>query len=313
MEIIGNEGSVLTWLHLIGPRTPLTHTTIDAVPQPGDFRPIVGRVYDQAFRRRLPCAGVRFAPAAGGCRVRASAPLHGFAQGNPRGGLSARSPGAIAIRPCPVRSARDDEASMWTDTRPRLNRSRCSGTSLRRLPARCPSRTSRGAAHDLGVEPKRDLADFNPMYVQGERRLAPYITRLVEFDPAYPQVLLIDNSRLPFREDRSNTRASCTGHRAKPEASRSRVVNSTMIVKAAVAEEVAHSGVAQQVFLETTAVAGIFALFHALPSRPVRAAAGRRRTPAAAAPPPGAARRPCSGRAAPSPTRGRPADRAAGR
>ena len=231
------------------------HTTIDAVPQLGDFLPIVGRVYDQAFRRDFRAPGFALLRLPSGV---GSAPLRRFMVSLKEALAAAyrNDSGRDLVYLSLARFDQQETTKFHVDGAPDE-----SYLMLGYEPSEVASVVSIAdftrAAHDLGVEPKRYLADFNPMYVQGERRLAPYITRLVEFDPAYPQVLLINNSRLPFREDRSNTLGVM--HQAtvpNPEASRSRVVNSTMIVTAAAAEESPHSGVAQQVFLETTAVAG---------------------------------------------------------
>ena len=113
------------------------------------------------------------------------------------------------------------------------------------------------AAFDHGVEPRRFLHEFNPMFARGERLLAPYVTRLTPFDPSAAQLLLVNNSTLPFREDRSNQLGVM--HQATiPEKvpGASRVVNSTMIETAAEPDDGPEARAAAETFVTTQAVAG---------------------------------------------------------
>lgn len=48
-------------------------------------------------------------------------------------------------------------------------------------------------AVDLGMTPAEVLERFNPMFVPGEEKLSPYTTALTSFDPARPQIVVINN------------------------------------------------------------------------------------------------------------------------
>jgi hypothetical protein len=113
------------------------------------------------------------------------------------------------------------------------------------------------AAHDWGIEPQVLLTERNPMYADHERQLLPYATVLEAFDPAAAQILLINNSSLPYRPDGTNSLGVM--HQAtilNPMPGRSRVVNSTMIGTADESAVEALDPAAQKAFLETQAVAG---------------------------------------------------------
>ncbi|ADG69821.1 hypothetical protein Plim_4010 [Planctopirus limnophila DSM 3776] len=49
-------------------------------------------------------------------------------------------------------------------------------------------------AVDLGITPAEVLERFNPMFMPGEEKLSPYTTALTSFDPARPQIVVINNS-----------------------------------------------------------------------------------------------------------------------
>ncbi|WP_152054341.1 hypothetical protein [Tautonia marina] len=88
-------------------------------------------------------------------------------------------------------------------------------------------------AYDLGIEPRRFLEEFNPMYRKGEELLAPHLTELPEPAEGHSRILLINNSRLPFSEARTNPLGVL--HKAEiiaPDESERRVVNSIMLVVA---------------------------------------------------------------------------------
>src|SRR6185369_15630564 len=113
------------------------------------------------------------------------------------------------------------------------------------------------AAYDLGIEPKRFLTEFNPMFSEGASRLAPYITPLRAFDPSVSQVLLINNTSLPFREDRTNQQGVM--HQAtipNPLPDEIRIVNSTMIGSAAQPAQEVSAQAAVRTFLTTTTISG---------------------------------------------------------
>jgi hypothetical protein len=87
------------------------------------------------------------------------------------------------------------------------------------------------AAFDLGIEPKRFLKDYNPMFGNGEDALAEYITELPQPEPGHARILLINNSWLPFSEDRTNPLGVM--HKAiivTPDESERRIVNSILLV-----------------------------------------------------------------------------------
>jgi hypothetical protein len=113
------------------------------------------------------------------------------------------------------------------------------------------------AAHECGIEPKVLLSDFNPMYADHERRLSPYVTRLEGFDPSLTQILLINNSSLPYRADRKNVLGVM--HQATiltPLPTENRVVNSTMMGSAAHWGEEPAGKETQQRFVATQEIAG---------------------------------------------------------
>jgi hypothetical protein len=87
------------------------------------------------------------------------------------------------------------------------------------------------AAFDLGITPARFLADFNPMYKEGEELLARYVTELPQPVAGHSRILLINNSSRGFTEDRAN--ALGVMHKAiivTPDEREPRIVNSTMLV-----------------------------------------------------------------------------------
>jgi hypothetical protein len=113
------------------------------------------------------------------------------------------------------------------------------------------------AAHDRGISPAQLLADFNPMYTPGEQLLAPYITRLDGFDPAAAHILLLNNSRLPYRPEGANLLGVM--HQATivtPRPEKNRVVNSTMMTSTADPTNEAFSRADQDEFIQTKAVSG---------------------------------------------------------
>jgi hypothetical protein len=113
------------------------------------------------------------------------------------------------------------------------------------------------AAYEWGIEPKTLLSDFNPMDPRHESRLLPYVTRLESFDPSAAQVLLLNNSSLPYNLGQTNTLGVM--HQATiltPMPGRPRVVNSTMIGPVADVCETGLGVEAQRTFVETLELAG---------------------------------------------------------
>jgi len=86
------------------------------------------------------------------------------------------------------------------------------------------------AAFDLGITPQQFLNDYNPMFRRGEELLAPYVTELPQPADGHARILLVNNSRLPFTEGRTNRLGVM--HKAiilTPNGAERRVVNSTMM------------------------------------------------------------------------------------
>jgi hypothetical protein len=113
------------------------------------------------------------------------------------------------------------------------------------------------AAHAWGIEPRTLLSDFNPMYADHAQRLSPYVTRLEGFDATVSQILVINNSSLPYREDGKNTLGVM--HQATiltPLPDQNRIVNSTMLSSAVNRAEEPAGGNIQLTFVETQEVAG---------------------------------------------------------
>lgn len=85
-------------------------------------------------------------------------------------------------------------------------------------------------AFDLGITPRQFLEDHNPMFIDGQRRLAGYTTELPPPPHGGFRILLINNSRLPFTEARKNSLGVM--HKAEiidPTESQGRIVNSMML------------------------------------------------------------------------------------
>lgn len=85
-------------------------------------------------------------------------------------------------------------------------------------------------AFDLNLEPQELLQTHNPMYADGERMLADYTTQLEGLNPACYQILIINNSCVPFRENSHGLLGVL--HQAIIEnsnATDTRIVNSTMM------------------------------------------------------------------------------------
>lgn len=85
-------------------------------------------------------------------------------------------------------------------------------------------------AFDLGITPQQFLSDFNPMYKKGEELLARYVTELPQPARGRSRILLVNNSSLPFTEERKNSLGVM--HKAiivTPDDTERRIVNSTML------------------------------------------------------------------------------------
>ena len=86
------------------------------------------------------------------------------------------------------------------------------------------------AAFDLDISPQQFLADYNPMYVKGEECLAKYVTEVPQPTDGHSRIVLINNSSLPFTDDRTNPLGVM--HKAMivtPDDTERRIVNSMML------------------------------------------------------------------------------------
>jgi len=107
------------------------------------------------------------------------------------------------------------------------------------------------AAHHLGITTEQFLADYNPLSGAGAERLDGHISRLSDFDPTRAQILLVNNSRLPW-DPRSGNPLGVM-HQATismPQPDKSRVINSTMLGAAINLAEEPVSAEAQQEYLQ---------------------------------------------------------------
>lgn len=94
------------------------------------------------------------------------------------------------------------------------------------------------AAFDLGISPTEYLDRYNPMFAGNAERLVPYTTRLDLFDSRSAQLLIINNSRLPF--DAGGRNRLGVLHQATipaPIPAETRVINSVQIAPASQASE----------------------------------------------------------------------------
>jgi hypothetical protein len=126
-------------------------------------------------------------------------------------------------------------------------------------PSRVASRLSLAdytrCAFDLGITPERFLHEHNPMFAPGARLLANYVTEVQQAAPAHSQILLINNSWLPFTPARTNPLGVM--HRAEmlnPSAAETRIVNSAMLELADPAAAEAVDACRQEEFVRTDAI-----------------------------------------------------------
>jgi hypothetical protein len=88
-------------------------------------------------------------------------------------------------------------------------------------------------AFDLGLTPKEFMAKHNPMFKSGYELLRPYATRIPCFSPGDFQIVSINNSSAPFSPDGSTWQGTLhTATILKPDETKRRVINSTMIARA---------------------------------------------------------------------------------
>jgi hypothetical protein len=126
-------------------------------------------------------------------------------------------------------------------------------------PSRVGSRLSLAdytrCAFDLGITPERFLHEHNPMFAPGARLLASYVTEVQQAAPEHSQILLINNSWLPFTPARTNPLGVM--HRAEmltPSTTERRIVNSAMLELADPAAAEAVDAAKQDDFVRTDAI-----------------------------------------------------------
>ena len=111
-------------------------------------------------------------------------------------------------------------------------------------------------AHDLGIDPRRFLDEYNPMYRPGADRLIPYVTELPPGAEGWSRIVLINNSALPFAPEQANPLGVL--HQAEipaPDPTQRRVVNSIML-QVGDSEEIDASTLEN--FVTTDAISGQF-------------------------------------------------------
>jgi hypothetical protein len=111
------------------------------------------------------------------------------------------------------------------------------------------------AAHQLGIEPKEFLDRHNPMFASGAKLLEGTITQLTAFDWRCSSILFINNSSLPY--DAAGRHQLGVMHQAtilKPDASKQRIINSTMLSLVSSLEEEKVKPDQQQEYIRTTAI-----------------------------------------------------------
>ena len=113
------------------------------------------------------------------------------------------------------------------------------------------------AAWKLGITPAAFVRDHNPMYATGARLLEGTITPLTAFDPGRANILVINNSCLPYVEHGQNLLGVM--HQAtiaKPDPAKRRIINSTMMRSAASIAEESLTLAQQQAYVVTSEISG---------------------------------------------------------
>ena len=82
-------------------------------------------------------------------------------------------------------------------------------------------------ANDLGMTPADFLDQFNPMFPDGQNRLAAYTTPIDDFDNTSFQIMLINNSMKQFGDGLVGVLHTATIINPNPDLRR--IINSTMI------------------------------------------------------------------------------------
>lgn len=88
-------------------------------------------------------------------------------------------------------------------------------------------------AFQLGLSPKEFMARHNPMFQKGHDLLRPYATLVPGFSPDSFQIVCINNSSAPYVTAGTNWQGTLhTATILKPDETKRRVINSTMIARA---------------------------------------------------------------------------------
>jgi hypothetical protein len=225
------------------------HTDLDELPAPAGLTALAGRVFAQVFRRDFSAPGVALI---GLGRAVGSHQLRLFMSAL-KDELSARA-GPLVYRSL-ARFNQQVTTKYHLDGGPEE-----SYLMLGYEPSAVPSALAVAdytrAAHDCGITPRALLEAHNPMYAHNEQRLLPYVTALTAFDPSRANVLIINNSLLPYAPGGTNPLGVM--HQATilaPRPDRSRVVNSSMLVRPGAPDAASEEEVRR--FLETDVVDGI--------------------------------------------------------
>lgn len=112
-------------------------------------------------------------------------------------------------------------------------------------------------AWEHGLTPRQYLDEHNPMFTEGANMLEGYVTELDAWSPGEAQVLLINNSAVPYEP--GGHRMLGVLHKAEivhPDPKKLRIVNSTMMFSAEADAPEPISAPEQSEFLRTTKVSG---------------------------------------------------------
>ncbi len=110
-------------------------------------------------------------------------------------------------------------------------------------------------AFELGLTPQEFMAKHNPMFQSGYDLLRPYATRIPCFSPTEFQIVSINNSSAPYLADGSNWQGTVhTATILAPDGTKRRVINSTMIARAAPGTHDAMDAMAIEHFVHTSEV-----------------------------------------------------------
>lgn len=114
------------------------------------------------------------------------------------------------------------------------------------------------ASHRLGITPANFLREHNPMYTTNRTLIEPFITTLTPFDVRLAQILIINNSKLGY--DTNANHQLGVLHQAeipRPDPTKRRVINSTMIRIAQSLAGESHTPNEQRIYAETTHISGV--------------------------------------------------------